>query len=240
MTSSSSDTPLDRAQPLSDHLAELRRRLWKSVIVFIGLLWPGWMLSERLIAQIARVTGGPLVFLGPTEAFAARVKLAALLALTLGTPVFIYQFWRFVGVALTVRERRVLLGALPFSYLLLTLGAAFGWFVIVPAGLRFLIGFATSDVRALLSVQSCVSFALWTSLGLGLLFQLPVVIGALARWGWVRSAVLGRYRRHAVVGILVAAAVLTPGPDVFSQVLLAVPTYALFEISLLVARWVEP
>ncbi len=234
-----SDTPNDRARPLGDHLLELRRRLWLSIAASALLAIPGWTLSERLIHQISRVTG-PLVFLGPTEAFAARLKLSAVLALALGAPIFIYHAWRFVGVALTVSERRVLLGALPFSYLLLLLGASFGWFLIVPTGLRFLLGFASADLRPTLSVHACVSFALWTSLGLGLLFQLPVVVGALARWGWVRAATLARYRRHAVLGILVVAAVLTPGPDVFSQLLLAVPTYVLFEVSVTLARFLEP
>lgn len=234
-----SDTPQDRARPLGDHLLELRRRLWLSIAAFVLLLIPAWTLSERLIHQISRVTG-PLVFLGPTEAFAARLKLSAVLALALGAPVFIYHAWRFVGVALTVSERRVLLGALPFSYLLLLLGTAFGWFLIVPTGLRFLLGFASVDLRPTLSVQACVSFALWTSLGLGLLFQLPVVVGALTRWGWVRAAALARYRRHAVLGILVLAAVLTPGPDVFSQLLLALPTYVLFESSVALARFLDP
>ena len=188
---------------------------------------------------MSRVTG-PLVFLGPTEAFAARLRLSAVTALALGAPIFIYHAWRFIGVALTVSERRIFLGALPFSYLLLALGAAFGWFVIVPTGLRFLMGFASVDLRPTLSVQACVSFALWTSFGLGLLFQLPVAVGALARWGWVRAATLARYRRHAVIAILVAAALLTPGPDVFSQLMLALPTYVLFEVSVALARFLEP
>lgn len=234
-----SDTPQDRARPLGDHLLEIRRRLWWSLGSFVVLLIPAWSLSAGLIHQMSRVTG-PLVFLGPTEAFAARLKLSAVVALALGAPIFIYHIWRFVGVALTVSERRIFIGALPFSYLLLVLGTAFGWFVIVPTGLRFLMGFASADLRPNLSVQACVSFALWTSLGLGLLFQLPVAVGALARWGWVRAATLSRYRRHAAIAILVAAALLTPGPDVFSQLLLALPTYLLFEISVALARFLEP
>lgn len=234
-----SDTPQDRARPLGDHLLEIRRRLWWSLGAFALLLIPAWSLSAGLIHQMSRVTG-PLVFLGPTEAFAARLRLSAVTALALGAPIFIYHAWRFIGVALTVSERRIFLGALPFSYLLLALGAAFGWFVIVPTGLRFLMGFASVDLRPTLSVQACVSFALWTSFGLGLLFQLPVAVGALARWGWVRAATLVRYRRHAVIAILVAAALLTPGPDVFSQLMLALPTYVLFEVSVALARFLEP
>lgn len=239
MSSLPSDTPLDRGRPLVEHLGELRVRLVWSFAWVGGMVFPGWFLSQRLIEQMARVTG-PMVYLAPTEAFAVRLKLSMILGLVLGAPFVIYHLWRFVGVALTISERRVVLGALPVSYLLFSAGSALGWFLIVPAGLRFLLGFSSTALRPTLSVEACVGFALWTSFGLGLLFQLPVVIGALAHWGFVRSATLAHFRRHAFLLILVVAAVLTPGPDIFSQLLLAVPTYALFEISVVLARFLEP
>jgi sec-independent protein translocase protein TatC len=203
------------------------------------MIVPAWFLSQRLISHMAKVTG-PMVFLSPTEAFASRLKLTVILAFLLATPVIIYHLWRFVGVALTISERRVVLGALPLSYLLFVGGAALGWFTIVPSGLRFLLSFSSETLRPSLSVEACVGFALWTSFGLGALFQLPVALGALARWGVVRSASLARSRRHAILLILIAAAILTPGPDIVSQLLLAVPTYALFEISVVLARLLEP
>ncbi len=239
MSSLPSDTPLDRGRPLVEHLGELRVRLVWSFAWVGGMVFPGWFLSQRLIEQMARVTG-PMVYLAPTEAFAVRLKLSMILGLVLGAPFVIYHLWRFVGVALTISERRVVLGALPVSYLLFSAGSALGWFLIVPAGLRFLLGFSSTALRPTLSVEACVGFALWTSFGLGLLFQLPVVVGALAHWGFVRSAALAHYRRHALVIILIAAAILTPGPDIFSQILLAGPTYALFEVSILLARFLEP
>lgn len=239
MPSLPSDTPLDRGRPLVDHLGELRARLVWSFVGVGGMVLPGWFLSQRLIDQMARVTG-PMVYLAPTEAFAVRLKLAMILGLVLGAPFVIYHLWRFVGVALTISERRVVLGALPISYLLFTAGSALGWFLIVPAGLRFLLGFASETLRPSLSVEACVGFGLWTSFGLGVLFQLPVVLGALAHWGFVRAASLAHYRRHAILLILIVAAILTPGPDLFSQLLLAVPTYALFEISVVLARFLEP
>jgi sec-independent protein translocase protein TatC len=194
---------------------------------------------DPVIAHLARITG-PLVFLRPMEAFAVRMKLAVLLGAFFGAPLLLYHAWRFVGVALTVSERRVVLGALPFAYLLFAAGALFGWFAVVPVGLKFLVSFSSPTVRAFLSLEACLEFAVWLCLGLGLLFQIPVVVGALASWGMLRSAVLARYRRHALLFILVLAAVLTPGPDVVSQLLLAAPSYLLFELSLIIARWLEP
>lgn len=234
-----SDTPHDRGRPLVEHLGELRVRLVWSAVWVGGMVLPGWFLSQRLIEQMAWVTG-PMVYLAPTEAFAVRLKLSMILALVLGAPFVIYHLWRFVGVALTLSERRVVLGALPVSYLLFAMGSALGWFLIVPAGLRFLLSFTSATLRPSLSVEACVGFALWTSFGLGVLFQLPVILGALAHWGFVRAATLSHYRRHAILVILIVAAILTPGPDIFSQLLLAVPTYALFEISVVLARLLEP
>lgn len=239
MSSLPSDTPLDRGRPLVDHLGELRSRLLWSFIGVAVMVVPGWFLSQKLIDRMALVTG-PMVYLAPTEAFLVRLKLSMIMGVVLGAPFVIYHVWRFVGVALTVSERRVVLGALPISYFLFAAGAAMGWFLIVPAGLRFLLGFSSESLHPSLSVAACVGFGLWTSFGLGILFQLPVVLGALAHWGFVRAATLAHYRRHAVLLILVVAAILTPGPDVFSQLLLAAPTYALFEVSVVLARFLEP
>jgi sec-independent protein translocase protein TatC len=172
MSSLPSDTPLDRGRPLVEHLGELRVRLVWSFAWVGGMVFPGWFLSQRLIEQMARVTG-PMVYLAPTEAFAVRLKLSMILGLVLGAPFVIYHLWRFVGVALTISERRVVLGALPVSYLLFSAGSALGWFLIVPAGLRFLLGFSSTALRPTLSVEACVGFALWTSFGLGRAVSTP-------------------------------------------------------------------
>jgi sec-independent protein translocase protein TatC len=234
-----SDTPLDQAQPLWDHLEEFRVRLIKSLVTLAAATVPGYYLTPRLIEHLSLQVGG-LIFLAPTEAFMARLKLALIVGVILSAPVILYHLWRFVGVALTVSERRVAGGAVPFSFLLFLAGAAMAWFVVIPAGLQFLMSFGTSFMKPQMSVDSVVGFSLWLSLGMGLLFQLPVVLGALARWGFVTAAGLRSHRRHAFLAILVAAAVLTPGPDVTSQLLLAAPTYLLFELSIFLAVWLAP
>lgn len=229
----------DIPQPFFSHLEEIRwRLLWCLLSVLILSLF-SYRLVEPLLAHMSRVVG-PLVFLRPAEAFLARFKISFFLGVFFSVPVFLYHVWRFVGVALTVKERRVILGALPFSYLLFASGAAFAWFLIVPAGLRFLLSFGSSYIQPFLSVGACFEFALWTSMGLGLLFQLPVGISALSYWGLLRAETLRAYRRHAVVVLLALCAILTPSPDVFSQILLFLPTYLLFEISLFMARLLEP
>lgn len=234
------DTPLDQELPLTAHLEELRGRLFACLIAVFLTSIAGYFLSPALLKRLSDVMGTPLVFLGPAEAFLARLKVALLLGGILSSPVWLFQAWRFLGVAMTIGERKVLLLALPFSMALFFSGAAFAWFLVAPAGLKFLIGFGTGYLRPMISVHAALSFVLWLCLGLGLLFQLPVVLGALASWGIVTAHDLRRHRRHAVLGILVLAAIITPGPDVTSQLMLAAPTYLLFEISILISAFLQP
>lgn len=234
------DTPLDQELPLTAHLEELRGRIFVSLLAVLLFAVGGYFLSPALLKHLSSIIDSPLVFLSPTEAFLVRIKVSLLLGTLAAAPVWLFQAWRFLGVALTVGERKVLLLALPFSMLLFAAGAAFAWFGVAPAGLKFLMGFGTGYLRPMISVESALSFVLWLCLGLGLLFQLPVVLGALASWGIVTSHDLRRHRRHAVLAILVAAAVITPGPDVTSQLMLAAPTYLLFELSILISAFLQP
>lgn len=231
--------PPDRARPISDHLVELRRRLLWSLAVAATATVVGSFYTHPFFDALSRYTG-PLVFLTPTGAFLARLKMAVFIGLFVSAPVVLYHLWRFVAVALSVRERRTLMGFLPVSYALFVGGVCLGWFFVLPAGLRFLMACANTTVQPMISVESALSFSLWTCLGLGFLFQFPVVLVALARWGIVTPESLARYRRVAFILILVAAAVVTPGPDILTQLMLALPTYILYEISLWVARWVRP
>jgi sec-independent protein translocase protein TatC len=111
------------------------------------------------------------------------------------------------------------------------LGAAFCFYVVLPLGIRFLLEFGTDELRPLISVGRYVSFVGWMVLAFGALFELPVVTFVLGRMGLVSARTLRRGRRYAIVGILIVAALVTPSPDVFSQLLLAVPLYLLYEIS---------
>jgi len=220
---------------LVDHLEELRFRILKSLVWVAAGSIAGWMLSDRLISALAQFTG-PLIFVRPTEAFMVKLKIAVVVGLFLAIPAVLYHFWRYIGIALTVKERRVMFTALPFSYLLFAAGIALGWFFILPTGMRYLTSFASNDMRPMLTIDSCFDFCTGLTLGMGLLFQLPVVVTLLAHWGIINSQWLSRYRRHAIIGIFLIAGIVTPGPDVVSQLMLALPTWGLFEVSILLAR----
>lgn len=224
---------------LIQHLEELRVRLLIALAAFVAGTVVSWLFVDRILAALIDPVG-LVVFLAPTEAFYVRLRVAALAGVFLSFPVVLFQVWRFISVGLTTTERRYALSLLPASLLLFTGGAAFAFFAILPVGVRFLLSYQTPELVPMISINAYTSFATAFVLAFGLVFQLPVVVLLLARLGIVTPASLAAGRRYALLAIVVAAAVLTPGTDIFSQVLMAAPTYLLYEASIWIARLVAP
>lgn len=231
----------DRPMTIIEHLEELRRRL---LIAFAALgagTAVGFLFVDRVLdflihqLQVERV-----VFFAPAEALFIRIKVALLIGVFIGLPVILYQLWVFIAVGLTHVERRAVVGLLPPSMALFLLGASFGLFVIMPIATRVLLSYATETLQPMLAVGPALSFLIAFVLAFGFVFQIPIVIVFLARLGLVSPAALATGRRYALVGIFVLSALLTPGTDVVSMLLMAIPTYALYEISIWLARLVAP
>jgi sec-independent protein translocase protein TatC len=229
----------DRPMTIVEHLEELRRRLLITVLVFVAATAVAFLFVETILELLIRPVG-QVVFLAPTEAFFVRVKVAALGGVLLSLPVILYQVWRFVSVGLTPHERRSTITLLPASLLLFLGGGAFAFFAILPVGVRFLLGYQTDALVPMISIGAYTSFATAFVLAFGLVFQLPVVVLFLARLGIVTPASLARGRRYALLGIAVLSAVLTPGGDVISMGMMALPTYLLYEVSIWIARFFAP
>jgi len=229
----------DRPMTIIEHLEELRTRLLIAIAAFALGTILSFLFVERILGILIRPVGR-VVFLAPTEAFFVRVKVAALAGALLSLPVVLYQVWRFVAVGLTRTERRYALSLLPFSLLLFVGGAAFAFFTILPVGVRFLLSYQTEALVPMISIGAYTSFATAFILAFGLVFQLPIVVLLLARLGIVTPTTLAAGRRYALLGIVVLSAVLTPGGDIVSQGLMALPTYLLYEASIWVARIVAP
>ena len=231
----------DHAMTIVEHLEELRRRL---LIAFAALgvgAAIGWWFVDRVIDFLVRqLQVSQVVFFAPTEALFIRLKIALLIGVFIGLPVILYQLWAFIAVGLTHTERRAVVGLLPPSIVLFLAGAAFGLFVIMPVGIRVLLSYQTETLRPMLAISPALSFLMAFVLAFGFVFQLPIVIVFLARLGLVTPATLAAGRLYAVVGIVVLSALLTPGTDVVSQMLMAIPTYVLYEISIWLARLVAP
>lgn len=229
----------DRPMTIIEHLEELRMRLLIALAAFAVATALSFLFVDRLLAFLIRPVGH-LVFLGVTDAFFIRFKVAAMAGVFLSLPVVLFQIWRFIGIGLTRTERRYTLSLLPPAVLLFVAGAAFAFLAILPIAVRFLLSYQTPALQAMIAVGPYTSFATSLVLAFGLVFQLPIVILFLARLGIVTPASLAAGRRYAVLGIVVASALLTPGTDMVSQLMMAVPTYLLYEISIWIARVVAP
>lgn len=229
----------DSPKPFLEHLEEFRKRFLRCVVIFLGFSGGATFVVDQVISQLSKTIGLPFIFVHPTEAFFIKLKIALIVGLFLSVPFLIYEAWRFVGVALTIKERRWILGVLPVSYLLFCAGVALSWFVVLPAAAKFLVGFSSESLRPFLSIDAFVSFAAWMTLAFGSLFQLPIFVLFLVKMGIVDVHTISRYRPHVVAGLALLSAFLTPGPDPFTQLALLIPSYTLFELSLVIGRMLD-
>lgn len=223
---------------LIGHLTELRRRLIIALLAIIGFSIIGYVFSEQII-KVLTVPIGELIFLSPTEAFYTHIRVAIYAGFILALPVVIHQVWRFVLPALNQNERKLLYLLVPLSLLLFFLGLAFSFFIVIPFGMRFFLGFSGPGLRPMLTLDYYISFVITITIPFGILFQLPLVQGFLIRFRLVTVKQLERMRKYVVVGAFVVGALFTP-PDVLSQVFLAVPLILLFELGLIMGRIISP
>lgn len=221
-----------------EHLEELRLRLVTALLAWAVGTLAALPFADDLLAALARPLPG-LYVTSPAEAFVTHLRLAVYAGAVLAAPVALYQAIAFVLPALTPGERRVLLWSLPGTAALFVLGAGFGYAVVLPLLVRFLLGFATGPLRPLITAGNYLSFVAGAVLPFGLAFQLPAVVLLLGRLGLVTAAGLARWRRHAVVAALAAGAALTPTTDAVSQLLLAGPLWLLYEASTLLLAAAE-
>jgi len=229
----------DQVRPFVAHLEELRQRLIKSVAAVILAACGCYYLSDPVIRFLAR-SGGPFVFLRPTEAIFTRIKIAMALGVLIALPVVLYQAWRFVSDAFARGSSRALFWAIPVSYVLFIAGCCFGFFVLVPVGAKYLLGLGNESLKPMMSVEYYVEFTGAMCLALGALFQMPVVAFFLSRFGVMDPGWLAGNRRIAIVITYIICALVTPGPDPVTALMLFVPAYLLFEMSILASRWAAP
>lgn len=217
-----------------EHLEELRTRIIKSVVFIIivsGLLYS---FTDTILGFVVRPVGR-LVFIAPAEAFITSIKIALLGGLYVSSPFILYQIWQFISAGLGKNEKRYasLFGV--FSFIFFLLGGFFGYFVIVPIGMKFLLGFGTDFVTPMISVGRYVSFVGTLSFAFGVVFQLPLAILFLSKVGVVTPQFLSEKRKYAIVIIFILGAILTP-PDVITQCLMAVPLLVLYELSIFLSK----
>jgi sec-independent protein translocase protein TatC len=227
-----------------EHLGELRTRLIISAAAFLTISIVAFFFYEPLVEFLRRPLctvnpkllgsqGCDLVYLKLLGAFNFRLKLTALVGIALSSPIWLYEIWAFVTPALTTKERRY---AVPFLFTSITLflmGAATAYLVL-PAGVRFLIGIGGEELQPLLGAEEYLNFVGLMLLGFGLMFELPLVLFFLGLAEVLSLEQLRGGRRVAIVVIVALAAVVTPSQDPYTMIILSIPLYAFYEITILV------
>ena len=227
--------------PLTGHLRELRRRVLVCVVLLVLVFTLCLSTAPRIVTLLTDMGerySYVYVYIAPQELLLVYMNVALVGALVLCFPLLAYEVYAFCSPGLTGRERRYTLGALGAGALCFLAGVAFAYFISLPFMLRFLIQFTTQvNVSASISIEQYISFLLTVFVIFGLVFELPVVSVLLTALGLVRAEWLVKGRRVMVVVIFLLAAIITP-PDVVSQIMVAVPMLALYELSILLSRLV--
>ena len=232
----------DGKMPFTEHLAELRKRL---IICFIGVgvgFAIAYSFKESLFVLLmqplkgAMSPGQKLIFTGLPEAFFVYIEVSFFGGLLLSAPLILYEMWLFIAPGLYKNERRFLFPLLFLSCLFFSGGVLFGYSIVFPYAFKYLLGFESELVQALPSMREYLSLATTLLIAFGFIFQLPLVMTMLARFGIVTPRFLSRNRKYAVLLSFVVAAIITPTPDVVNQLLMAGPLVVLYEVSILGAK----
>ncbi len=236
---------------LLEHLAELRTRLFRMALALTVGAVVGYMVFPDFLDVIMRpycdlptalrVTEGDgcvLLAFRPLEPFSVRMKSALVIGLFIGGPVIFYQLWRFITPGLTSRERRYALPFVVLSQVMFAFGIAFAY-LIIPQGLRILLGMGGESIAPALTAAEYLSFFLTTSLAFGIVFELPLVLVFLSLVRIVSAAGLRRFRPYAVVINVIVAAIVTPTTDAVTLLFLAGPMILFYEFSIIAAWLIE-
>jgi len=238
-----------------DHLDELRFSLFRilGAIALFGIM--AFVLKDELFAVVLAPRSSDfityqllgvgdfsihLMNTGLTEQFMIHMRTAMYAGLLVASPYTLYELFRFVSPGLYENERRYAVWIVGAAYLMFIIGTLVNYFIVFPFTVRFLGTYQVSpDVANMLTWQSYVDTLLGMSLVMGLVFELPVVCALMGRMGLINGQLMSTYRRHALVAILIVAAVITPTTDAFTLFVVALPIYLLYELSILIVRGIR-
>ena len=171
------------------------------------------------------------------ESFMQYLKVCIIVAVIIASPFILLQGWKFIGAGLYQKEKKAVIGYIPFSYLLFAIGVAFGYFLLVPLALYYLAGYGSPEIIEMnITLEYYLSFFLMFTIALGFVFQTPLVMIFLAKVGVFSPKDYAKVRKYVIVAAFIVGAAVTPGPDVVSQVLLAFPLLGLYELGIALSR----
>ena len=245
-------TNADHIGTFWEHLDELRSCLIRIAIAVIGLAFLIFFFKDDLFRIVLAPKSSDFVTyrllhvsafdihlmnIGLTEQFMIHLKTAMYVGLLLASPYILYQIFRFVSPALYTNERKYAVGIVGSAYIMFMLGNLLNYFLIFPFTLKFLGTYQVSnDVANMLTLQSYMDTLFILSLMIGVVFELPVVTWILGKMGFIDKQMMQQYRKHAIVLILIIAAVITPTTDAFTLIIVSVPIWLLYELSVLIVK----
>ncbi len=260
---------LEKEMGFFDHIDELRKHIIRSAVAILGMavvvFFNKSLLFDTILfgpvhldfwtyrqmcdlsywltgtdAYCVKEMGFVLSNIDITGQFTQHLFISFVAGFILAFPYVLWQFWAFIKPALSKKEITYARGFVFFSSMLFFIGILFGYFLLSPLSINFLGSYKVSElVSNEINLESYISFLTTLTFACGLIFEMPMLVYFLAKLGILSSNLMAKYRRYALVVILIVAGILTPSPDMASQIMMALPLYALYEISILVARGVE-
>ncbi len=231
-----------------DHLEELRKRIVYSMLAVIAGFFVCWFYASRLVGIMQRPIvdvlhkyGLPekLVYLNPVDPFNLYLKVAAVAGLFLASPFVLYQLWLFIAPGLYRKEKRYVLPFMLSSVSLFLAGGYFGYRVVYPQALTFLIDFG-KQFQPMITIEEYTQLFVTIILGMGAIFEMPIVVFFLALMGIVSAGWMWRNIRYSILGIFIVAAIITPTPDIVNMCIFAAPMVGLYVLSIGIAWLVHP
>jgi sec-independent protein translocase protein TatC len=217
------------------HLDEMRRRLIRVLLTFLVSVCAAFLYVRDIYGWLVSGMERKLVILGPSDVVWVYFMIAGVVAVAVTIPVAAYQIWKFVKPALSAREQKATMLFIPSLTILFMLGVSFGYFILFPMVLSFMDKMAAEDFQALYTAEKYFSFMLHMTLPFGFLFEMPAVVMFLTRLGILNPLRLAKMRKVAYFVLVIVAVVITP-PDIMSDIIVIVPLFLLYEVSITLSK----
>lgn len=228
---------------LMEHLEELRKRIVHTAIYLVIGFFIAWFFHDRIVdlfqAPLIHI-GKSLVFTHPMDALNLYLQASLLAGIIMASPFILYEVWLFIAPGLYQKEQRFVIPFMAATVGLFLSGAAFGYFWVLPAAIKILVVDFGHNFTPMVTIEDYTGFFLSVILGLGISFELPILIFFLAMFGIVSPKFLWQNIRYAILGVFIVAAIITPSPDPWTMCIYAIPMLALYLIGIGVAWWVHP
>jgi len=223
---------------LVEHLDELRKRIIICLCVLTVAAGCAFIFADSMLKFLKRPldqTVEKFAFFSPQEALLVYIHIALATAFLIAMPVILYQVWLFVSPAMRKNFKKYVVGFVTLSFIAFLAGCVFSFFILVPAALKFLLSFAKENLVPIISVSRYISFVITLLIGCGIVFEMPVLSFILTKAGTITPKFLKHRFKYAIVAIFIIAAIITPTPDVFNMMMLAIPMLFLYQVSIWVS-----